>query len=1018
MKKALKLGSMARAAAWAGGLIALAAGVAATAFAQPTVSGLTAAYVSHSTARIAWTASPASNRQLAWDTKAYWDANKTYRYKTPRWNQFATSQSAVITGLTPGTTYVASPLACDASNNCLDASEEDPQVEFTTTAEPATHPALPTEPDLSGFDTSSPVEDVVLNVASDCSDLQSKITAAASATYSGQTVAVVIPAGTTCTPSTYYTLPPKTGDGWVVVRSSGTLPPEGTRLDPATYSSQLATIRNPNTGYTGLFDLTDAHHYRFKGIEFTHPPIADENDVVAEGQRYLIRLDGGTGVHHFIFDRCWIHGRGYPDRVLMGIYAQQQSYLAFLDSYFSDIAIWRAYQSGIAVTHTTDAINTYTGGTVYFGNASASVGAFTVELSGSGSGHFRLYAERDGSVKFKHDIASGLTVTCTGCTSSYDASLTVPDNAFSLISGDGSWEQGTITNAQFKTATGGTTGNPWTVQDGSSTGLGWEGSFGLYMVDCSYYLAQNNYFGVTGIGVYAENYLGTEPTHDVKVVRNTFQSDPNLFVKTPGDSNRIGLRRQHVEFKQGVRVLVEGNTFLDAWAGVNGVPSPAVLLAVAGDATHPDMRISDFTIRSNLIVKHPSCFFVNGTNVSGAQMRVTERVLIENNVCEADAYARSLFLFDDTPWDGAMRGMQINLVMGGEDYTIRHNTFFGGLGYQPNLLKITDLPLEGLTVQDNIFFLQKSAGGSNWGEGLQSSRDYADEAGVPDLERLEGTAGLNEAVIRVPSTQAWTFDHNVIVAGCASADSCTGETTNLLDVTTKQAAYPSSNYWPTGSTYGARIAAVGFADPSERDFRLGTASPYQAGDVNAASDNREVGVVYDELEPRVGAVKDAGVSLVGRTAAIVQYTAPDGAACTVEFGTSPAAGSGARIKDQGGTRQRRVVLSPLAPATSYYYRIMCATIQPVGTFTTSTAEGPTSLPLRLVPPGGSSVSKALVEYGPTAALGSETAATSCEGGCTITIPATRGEPVFHRVLYQDADHAELARSAVWASIAP
>jgi len=811
--------------------------------ADPTISDLTVSNISHSSARVTFTASPAVNKQVAWDTKAYWDANQVYRYKTGKWaNRYATEQSIVVTGLTPGTTYYACPKVCDASSNCVACDASSPKVEFTTLAEPSSHPALPSLPDNSWMPGSVPAADATLTVAGDCSDLESKIAAAASATYTDQTVHVVIPAGTTCTiggenqTPDWLTLPAKSGSGWIVIRSGGTLPPFGTRLSPAEYAGQLVTFNNTvgsggNSNFnTGQYQEWTSHHYWFSGIQFTFPPIAGTNDVNGSAgyQRQLVGLY--KNIHHFVWDRCWFNGRGYPDRTLIGvIFADEPSNIAFVDNYFSGMSIWRAYQSGIAVTHTSAARNTYTGGTVYFGNASASISAFSVELSGSGTGHFRFYAERDGSVKFKHDIASGLSVTCTGCTASYDATLAVPVNAFRLMANDDSGNT-VITNAQFKTAGGTSTGVPWAIQDGSDSGAGWEGSFDLYLSNIHYLLARNNYFGATGINVYSET--GSPNADNLEFIRNTFQSDPALFVKTPGDSNRVGLRRQHFELKSGNTVLVEGNQFLDAWVGVSGVPSSAIYLANRTDASstpkYPNMW--DVTIRNNLIVKHPSCFQIAGTEADYQQGPLLVRLLIENNVCEADAFERRLFTFGPG-WDGAMRGHQIEALVGGEDWIIRHNTFYGGIGSQPSMLRLTDGFFEGLTVQDNIFFLQQSEMGASWGKGLHSRVTYANESGTPDLSTIRyGSEALNAIAIRVPSTPSWTFDHNVIVTGCTDPTNCTSETTDLLSVATESAAYPSGNYWPTGSTYGARIAAVGWTSPGlaeSSDYSLSASSAYK-----------------------------------------------------------------------------------------------------------------------------------------------------------------------------------------------
>ena len=66
----------------------------------------------------------------------------------------------------------------------------------------------------------------------------------------------------------------------------------------------------------------------------------------------------------------------------------------------------------------------------------------------------------------------------------------------------------------------------------------------------------------------------------------------------------------------------------------------------------------------------------------------------------------------------------------------------------------------------------------------------------------------------------------------------------------------------------------------------------------------------------------------------MSYLAPDFDACTVEYGTSPAWGTGSRALDAAGDRVRNVELSGLTPATDYHYRVLCAVEQPAGSFRT------------------------------------------------------------------------------------
>ena len=316
-----------------------------TSNAQPAISNLAVDDISYTSARVSWQASPASNRQVAFDTQAAWQSSGTYRYRTGKRDHFSAQQLMNLTGLAPNTQYVACPLVCDGSGNCRSCKASDPQVTFTTLPEPSVVPQLPAMPNMAGFDTSYPSVQATLNVAADCSDLSAKLFAASGATYNNVTVEIVIPAGTTCTPplGTFYELRAKQGTGWIILRSSGSdnLPPPGFRVTPE-YQPYMVTFQSQATGGSSLdmAPIVPAHHFRFVGIEFTHVPRANPDDVVSTLQRYLFRADV-TGMNNIIFDRCYLHGQGYPDRVGYGFYGRGNN-LAFLASYFSNIDAWRS----------------------------------------------------------------------------------------------------------------------------------------------------------------------------------------------------------------------------------------------------------------------------------------------------------------------------------------------------------------------------------------------------------------------------------------------------------------------------------------------------------------------------------------------------------------------------------------------------------------------------------------------------------------------------------------------------
>lgn len=116
-----------------------------------------------------------------------------------------------------------------------------------------------------------------------------------------------------------YTLPARTGTnangtGWIVVRSGGTLPEEGTRIQP-TDTGQMPTLQVNSTSPVLATDLT-ARHYRLVGLNIT----------VAAGTTFtydLMRFGDGSSAqaslanqaHHLILDRCYVHGHASSNLV-------------------------------------------------------------------------------------------------------------------------------------------------------------------------------------------------------------------------------------------------------------------------------------------------------------------------------------------------------------------------------------------------------------------------------------------------------------------------------------------------------------------------------------------------------------------------------------------------------------------------------------------------------------------------------------------------------------------------------
>src|SRR5712692_9524988 len=102
-----------------------------------------------------------------------------------------------------------------------------------------------------------------------------------------------------------FTLPAKTGAGWVVVRTAapdGSLPPPGARLDPS-YAHVMPTLVAASGSV--ITAAPGAHHYRFVGIEIRPRDGVFLYDLV---QLSASTTSVGAFPHDLIFDRCYLHG--------------------------------------------------------------------------------------------------------------------------------------------------------------------------------------------------------------------------------------------------------------------------------------------------------------------------------------------------------------------------------------------------------------------------------------------------------------------------------------------------------------------------------------------------------------------------------------------------------------------------------------------------------------------------------------------------------------------------------------
>jgi hypothetical protein len=110
------------------------------------------------------------------------------------------------------------------------------------------------------------------------------------------------------------------------------------------------------------------------------------------------------------------------------------------------------------------------------------------------------------------------------------------------------------------------------------------------------------------------------------------------------------------------------------------------------------------------------------------------------------------------------------------------------------------------------------------------------------------------------------------------------------------------------------------------------------------------------------------------------------------------------------------VVGGLAPSTAYHWRITCGpqggTARTVGVAATlAGGGGAVSIPMSLAPPPGRGVADAVVDYGPTAALGSSLTV-PCASSCTANLAGAANRPLFYRVTFRDSGGATVASGAV------
>jgi uncharacterized protein YjdB len=96
-----------------------------------------------------------------------------------------------------------------------------------------------------------------------------------------------------------FSLPAKSGSGWVVIRTRGTLPAPGTRIRPAQAGNLAKLVSTNGASARVLTAVSGASHYRIVGLEITYAPTVTSANAI---------VDMRNGSRHIILDRSYVHG--------------------------------------------------------------------------------------------------------------------------------------------------------------------------------------------------------------------------------------------------------------------------------------------------------------------------------------------------------------------------------------------------------------------------------------------------------------------------------------------------------------------------------------------------------------------------------------------------------------------------------------------------------------------------------------------------------------------------------------
>ena len=450
-------------------------------------------------------------------------------------------------------------------------------------------------------------------------------------------------------------------------------------------------------------------------------------------------------------------------------------------------------------------------------------------------------------------------------------------------------------------------------------------------------LIDNNYIDAPGISVFSqENALFGA---DVPQGGN-YQISRNFFAWDPAFINN-SFARQHVEFKAGSKILINGNTFTSEWTGGNtgGYSNAIALNPRNGQNTDTFSNyLSDITITNNDFHGVPGGVGLWGSqnNLVVMDVPATKRVLIQNNLMYA---INGFYGSTGHTVNGAIFELRASL----EGVLISHNSIYGNRGNFPEIFDWSAGPGASIRFTNNIL----PATSTNNSGNLRWDGDTSGQLPAPTFSQTTPIPVWHGVATANPNPDpASQFVGNALVPGVTD----TSVDANYANASYAYTPATCTSYWAylsnlcagNGGTTTANqvMQSIGLWGPiantsgyaTVANWRFIYSSPYISG-AHYTTDGLDAGANIDQLEAAQGVVSNVHTFSTTSTATTVGFLAPDSFACSIDVDPSSDSGNFtpgvfSRVSGSGGQRVQNVSLTGLTAHVQYTLRVNCSSQQP------------------------------------------------------------------------------------------